>query len=112
MFYRALLLPDLRMSLSENNELELREFCYALHPTIIAEVLDELDAAEIWTVLRTADAEHQADIFGNLSPLRQVAIVDVADRKEMTKLLEEMRADERVDFFKPGRTSPSTARAR
>lgn len=88
------------MSLAEDNQLELREFCYALHPSIIAEVLDELDAAEIWTVLRTADAAHQADIFGILSPLRQVAIVDVADRKELTKLLEEMRADDRVHFFK------------
>ncbi len=99
MFYRALLLPDLRLSLAENNELELREFCYALHPAIIAEVLDELDAAEIWTVLKTADARHQADIFGNLSPLLQVAIVDFADKKDLTKLLEEMRADERVDFL-------------
>lgn len=99
MFYSSLLLPDLRISLDENDELGMREFCLALHAAIVAEVLNELTGRELWRVLRTCDAQHQADIFGFLNPSRQIEVVDVADRAELTKLLEEMAPDERVDFL-------------
>lgn len=99
MFYSSLLLPDLRMSLEENDREGMREFCLALHAAIVAEVLNELGGKELWQVLSTCDATHQAEIFGFLNPNRQVEIVDVADRKDLTKLLAEMAPDERVDFL-------------
>lgn len=99
MFYSSLLLPDLRMSLEENDHEGMREFCLALHPAIVAEVFNELTGKEIWRVLSTCDATHQAEIFGFLSPNRQIEVVDVADRNELSKLLQEMAADERVDFL-------------
>lgn len=99
MFYRSLLLPDLRMSLDENDRDGVREFCLALHAAIVAEVLAELSPEDLWKVLSSCDAAHQAEIFSFLEPNRQIEIVDIADRKELTKLLEEMAADERVDFL-------------
>ena len=38
MFYRSLLLPDLRESLAENDVPAMAEFCNALYPAVLAEV--------------------------------------------------------------------------
>jgi len=99
MFYRSLLLPDLRMSLEEKDQAALREFGLALHPAIAAEVLEELDPQEIWNVLSYSDSERQAEIFGFLNPQQQVQLVEVAPRKEFSRLIEEMAPDDRVDFL-------------
>lgn len=99
MFYRSLLLPDLRMTLDAGDADGLREFCDALYPAVAAEVLDELTATEIWTVIRTCPPERQAEIFGFLEDHRQVELIDVAPRSELSKLIEEMAADDRVDFL-------------
>jgi magnesium transporter len=99
MFYRSLLLPDLRMILESEDTDGLREFCEALHAAIVAEVLAELDPAELWRVLRACDPELQAEIFGFFDETTQVSIVGVADRKELSKLIEVMAPDDRVDFL-------------
>lgn len=99
MFYRSLLLPDLRMTLEAEDADGLREFCEALHPAIVAEVLAEMEPVEIWQVLRACGAELQAEIFGFFEEGTQVSIVGVADRKELSKLIEEMAPDDRVDFL-------------
>ena len=99
MFYRSLLLPDLREILETEDADGLREFCEALHPAIVAEVLAEMEPVEIWQVLRACGAELQAEIFGFFEEGTQVSIVGVADRKELSKLIEEMAPDDRVDFL-------------
>ena len=99
MFYRSLLFPDLRMTLDANDDDGLREFCQALHPAVVAEVIDELEPAELWRVLVSCEAELQAEIFGFFEPRLQIAIVDVADRKRLSRLIEEMAPDDRVDVL-------------
>ena len=99
MFYRSLLFPDLRMTLDANDDDGLREFCEALHPAVVAEVIDELEPAELWRVLVSCDAELQAEIFGFFEPRLQIAIVEVADRKRLSRLIEEMAPDDRVDVL-------------
>lgn len=99
MFYRSLLLPDLKMSLEERDAPALQEFCNVLYPAVLAEVLDEVPASEIWIVLNSCEPERQAEIFGFLESQRQVELVDVAPRKEFSKLIEEMAPDDRVDFL-------------
>jgi magnesium transporter len=99
MFYRSLLLPDLRMTLESEDTDGLREFCEALHAAIVAEVLAELDSAELWRVLRACDPELQAGIFEYMDEATQISIVGVADRKELSKLIEVMSPDDRVDFL-------------
>lgn len=99
MFYRSLLLPDLRMTLDAGDADGLREFCDALYPAVAAEVLDELSAAEIWTVISTCTPERQAEILGFLEDHRQVELINVAPRKELSQLIEEMAPDDRVDLL-------------
>jgi magnesium transporter len=99
MFYRSLLFPDLRMTLDANDNDGLRAFCEALHPAVVAEVIDELEPAELWRVLVSCEPELQAEIFGFLEPRLQVEIVDVADRKRLSRLIEEMAPDDRVDVL-------------
>jgi magnesium transporter len=99
MFYRSLLFPDLRMTLDANDDDGLREFCEALHPAVVAEVIDELEPAELWRALVSCDAELQAEIFGFFEPRLQIAIVEVADRKRLSRLIEEMAPDDRVDVL-------------
>lgn len=99
MFYRSLLLPDLRMTLDAGDADGLREFCDALYPAVAAEVLDELSATEIWTVICTSPPERQAEIIGFLEDHRQVELIDVAPRNELSKLIEEMAPDDRVDLL-------------
>lgn len=99
MFYRSLLFPDLRMTLDADDDDGLREFCEALHPAVVAEVIDELEPAELWRVLVSCEAELQAEIFGFFEPRLQISIVEVADRKRLSRLIEEMAPDDRVDVL-------------
>jgi len=99
MFYRSLLLPDLRMALEAGETDGLREFCEALHAGIVAEVLAEMPPAEIWTVLCACHPERQAEIFGFLDEPTQVSIFGVADRNELSRLIEVMAPDDRVDLL-------------
>lgn len=99
MFYRSLLFPDLRVTLDANDDDGLRAFCEALHPAVVAEVIDELEPAELWRVLVSCDPELQAEIFGFFEPHLQIAIVDIADRKRLSRLIEEMAPDDRVDVL-------------
>jgi magnesium transporter len=99
MFYRSLLLPDLRMSLEANDIEGLSEFCSALHPAVVAEVLQELTPEELWVVLSSCEPALQAAIVNFFEDTRQISLVDVASREELSKLLEHMAADERVDFL-------------
>jgi magnesium transporter len=99
MFYKSLLLPDLRESLDANDEPSLQEFCNVLYPAVLAEVLEDIPAIDIWRVLSGSEPARQAEIFGFLDPHRQVDIFAVAPRKKFSKLIEEMAPDDRVDFL-------------
>jgi magnesium transporter len=99
MFYRSLLFPDLRMTLDANDDDGLRAFCEALHPAVVAEVIDELEPTEVWRVLVSCEPALQAEIFGFLERRVQIEVVEVADRKRLSKLIEEMAPDDRVDVL-------------
>ena len=99
MFYRSLLFPDLRMTLDANDDDGLRAFCETLHPAVVAEVIDELEPTELWRVLVSCEAILQAEIFGFLERRLQIEVVEVADRKRLSKLIEEMAPDDRVDVL-------------
>ena len=49
--FNSLLLPDLRVMFDEDDGPGLKEFCKALHPGVVAEVLEGLDAESAWQVL-------------------------------------------------------------
>lgn len=99
--YSSLLQPDLRLMIEENDGPGMEEFCRALYPGVVAEVLEEMPVDETWKVLAHCPAAQQAEIFQFLPLPYQVDLVQNIDRKTLSKLIEEMAPDDRVD---PART--------
>lgn len=97
--YHHLLQPDLRLMLQENDELGLKEFCAALYPVVIAEVLQGLDPAEADKVLAHGSMERQAEIFSFIDPVQQIELVEAMDRAHLSRLIEAMAPDDRVDLL-------------
>ncbi len=94
-----LLLPDLRLMLTENDEQGMREFCEALFPAVSAEILVELTPQEAWRVLSLCSVPRLVEIFEYFTLPFQVELVDLMDREKLSRLLEEMAPDDRVDLL-------------
>lgn len=107
--YEQLVLPDLREMLDTNDELGMAEFCRALYPGVVAEVLVGLEASDAWKVLSKCEVERQAEIFEFLPIPVQVDLVEGIDRKSLLALIEEMAPDDRVDLL--GRLEPQKVEA-
>ncbi|MBL4884875.1 MAG: magnesium transporter [Planctomycetaceae bacterium] len=98
--YQSLLLPDLRQMLNENDELGMKEFCEVLFPAVSAEILTELQPAEAWRVLsKSSNLTRLVEIFGYFSLSFQVQLVNVIDREPLSRLIEELAPDDRVDLL-------------
>ncbi|MCA9017844.1 MAG: magnesium transporter, partial [Planctomycetaceae bacterium] len=97
--YGRLLLPELQVMLNENDTEGIREFCEALYPAVTAEILEELNSQDVWRVLSCSSPEKQAEIFQFLALPQQIEIVGVIDRGPLSKLIEEMAPDDRVDLL-------------
>lgn len=97
--YNSLLQPDLRLMVTEEDAAGLDEFCEALYPGVAAEVMEGLDAETTWKVLQHAQPLRQAEIFQFFSLPFQVELVDRIDRKALSRIIEEMAPDDRVDLL-------------
>ncbi|REK15775.1 MAG: magnesium transporter [Planctomycetota bacterium] len=95
----TLYLPELREMLAENDSAELREFCTALHAARTAEFMEGLTPTEAWEVLKHADRETRAEIFGYFDRDKQVEIIETGDRTEMGQLIANLPNDDRVDVL-------------
>lgn len=97
--YSSLLQPDLRQMIAESDAAGLHEFCDALLPSVAAEVLEDLEPDIAWKVLSHCEPVRQAEIFQYLSLPAQVKLVDYIDRRSLSRIVEEMPADDRVDLL-------------
>jgi len=97
--YNPLLLPDVREMLDSGDDVGLIEFCTALHPGVVAEVIEGLSNDEIWHVLSHCNVNDQVQIFSFFSLPKQEDLVTTTDRKRVSALLEEMAPDDRVDLL-------------
>lgn len=97
--YHSLLLPDLQLILQEQDHAAMREFCDALYPGVAAEVLEGLSPQQAWEVLSQCSASKQAEIFAFFSLHTQVAMVDSIEPEPLSRIIEEMSADDRVDLL-------------
>ncbi|HUG17801.1 MAG TPA: magnesium transporter [Planctomycetaceae bacterium] len=100
--YHSLLKPDLREMLTEQDVRGMAEFCDVLHPAVTAEVLEGFEIAELLQVLDSCPLRKQVVILEYLPLAVQVSIVeslDQTDRKRLSRLLEEMSSDDRVDLL-------------
>ncbi len=97
--YRELLQPDLRIMIDENDVEGMREFCEILHPAATGEVLEDIESKLAWRVLRTCSLDRQVEILEFMSLPKQVGLTEIIDRGRLTRLLEEMAPDDRVDLL-------------
>jgi magnesium transporter len=95
-----ILIPELRVMLSEGDSDGLREVAEELHPVTVAEFSEGLSDAEIWQLLATVPAERQAEIFPYYPLPRQVSLLETADRARLGPLIEWMAADNRDDLLR------------
>ena len=58
-----ILIPELRLLLTESDTAGLREVAQELHPATVAEFSEGLDDQEIWQLLDAVSVERQAEIF-------------------------------------------------
>lgn len=101
--YHSLLKPDLRQMMMEADRAGMSEFCDVLHPAVTAEVLgEEFALSEILEVLDSCPLRKQVEILEYIPLSLQVALVETLDRndrKRLSRWLEEMSSDDRVDLL-------------
>jgi magnesium transporter len=97
--YQTLILPDVQQMLQENDLQGLAAFCKVVHPAAAAEILEELEDLQIWTILEQAELPLRVEIFEYISLRRQTDLAELLDPAKLTSLLEGMSADDRVDLL-------------
>jgi len=98
--YNPLLLPEIREMLAENDHRGLTEVMTELHPVSIAEFAEGLSPDETWQLLSHAEIHRQAEVFSFFSPAKQEELASGGGREQMSKLLEAMSHDDRVDLLR------------
>jgi magnesium transporter len=98
--YNPLILPELREMLATGDEAELSAVMTELHPATVADFSEGLSVEETWRLLDHALVERQAEVFSFFPLDKQVEMVSGVGRDRMSKLLEAMSPDDRVDLLK------------
>lgn len=101
MYYKSLLLPDVRQMIQEQDREGLSQFCEVFHPANAAEVLQNLSTDDFWFVMSCAETESRVEIFSFLDLPDQVEFMESipADQTVPISVLEEMAPDDRVDLL-------------
>ena len=97
--YNPIALPELREMLAEGDSDALRSVLEELHPATIAEFSEGLEPQETWQLLEHAPVERQAEIFTYYPMAKQIELVRAGGRDRISRLLEEMPPDDRVDLL-------------
>jgi len=71
-----------------------------LHPATIADFSEGLSVEDTWRLLAPASVDRQAEVFSFFPLDKQAEMVDGVGRERMSKLLEAMSPDHRVDLLK------------
>jgi len=95
-----LVLPDLREMLLEHDDAGLAQVVTELHPATIADFSEGLSVEETWQLLDHAPVTRQADVLAFFPPPKQVEMVSGAGRHLISKLLEAMPHDDRVEVLR------------
>lgn len=95
-----LVLPDLREMLSEHDDVGLAQIVAELHPATIADFSEGLSVEETWQLLDHAPVTRQAEILAFFPSNKQVEMVTGAGRHLISKLLEAMPHDDRVELLR------------
>jgi magnesium transporter len=96
----VLLLPELRAMLAEGDKEGLTALMTELHPATVADWTEGLSVEETWQVFNHAGIVRQAQVFEFFPIGKQVEMATGAGRERMSRLIEAMAHDERVDLLK------------
>lgn len=94
-----LLLPEIRVMLAEGDHQGLAEVMTELHPASTAEFAEGLSVEEIWQLFDHAPISRQAEVFPFFPLDKQKDLVSGIGRERVSKLLEAMSHDDRVDLL-------------
>lgn len=92
-------MPDLVQMILEKDVQGMREFCEALFPGVVAEMLEDIGSQQAWEVLQHASANQQAEIFSFFDFQFQIELVDLIGTKSLSRIIENMSPDDRVDLL-------------
>ena len=95
-----LLLPELRELLTERDDKTLAEVLADLHPATIADFSEGLSVEETWQLLDEPPSTGRPRSSRSSTCDKQVEMVSGVGRERMSKLLEAMSPDDRVDLLK------------
>lgn len=90
---------SVRFELQQADAETARQFLQNEHPADAAALLADLEPAEVWELLRLADIDRQAAIFGYLPDELQLSLTRIIPRIDLAALVTEMDSDERADLF-------------
>jgi magnesium transporter len=93
-----LIVPELKTLLAEHPE-EVRDILEDVHPEDIADVVSELDDERAAELIAQLPTEYAAQVFERLDESRQEALTQLLGVDSTARLVVEMRADDRADFF-------------
>jgi magnesium transporter len=94
-----LLAPDLREFVAERDEAGLRDFFSGHHPADAAELLEDLEAADVQFVLGLLPGRERAAIFDYLDKPLQDAVAGLMDDHDLAALITYMSHDERAGLM-------------
>ncbi|MCX6244323.1 MAG: CBS domain-containing protein [Bacteroidetes bacterium] len=72
---------------------------HTLHPSDLADIIEDLDRATRTSVFASLDEEQAADVLEELEPRAQIEIAESLPVEKMADLLEKMPADEAADLL-------------
>ena len=94
-----LTLEALRQLLERRDMCALRDALTQTHPADLAVLLDELDRPEMLAVFRALPKELAAEVFSDLPPEDQQALIQAATDQELSAIVEELWVDDAVDLL-------------
>jgi magnesium transporter len=72
---------------------------HTLHPSDLADIIEDLDRATRTSIFASLDEEQAADVLEELEPKAQIEIAESLPIEKMADLLEKMPADEAADLL-------------
>ncbi len=90
------LASDPKMNLKLN--VTLRKL-HELHPSDIADIIEELDQANRSSVFKALDLETAAETLQEIDPKLQLSLLETASDEKLSDILEEMEPDEATDIL-------------
>lgn len=94
-----LFLPEVLEAIDSGDLESLRTVFEDLHPSDVAELIENLSSEKVAAVIRLLRFPNGIDVFEQLDVQTQVNVLDHLGRTETINIIEELSADDRVDLI-------------